>query len=113
MNELILKCIKIHKKTHFAKKKNWILKTSSLYVKSSKSPPEHVDNLDHAQGTCHALGYAKNSEILMSKEPGSIRLNLGAQVLQETALLQQEGWTLWERIAKLNHLKPMKFTELP
>lgn len=30
----------------------------------------------------------KDSEILMSKDPGSIRLNLGSLVFQETALPQ-------------------------
>ena len=32
-----------------------------LYISSSKSPPEHVDSLDHAQGTCHAMDMQKTA----------------------------------------------------
>lgn len=89
---MILKCINIiqnsQKQLTLPRKK--INLEEFLYISSSKSPPEHVDSLDHAQGTCHAMDMPKNSEILMSRDPGSMRLNLGAQVLQETALLQQK-----------------------
>lgn len=80
---------KIHKNNSLCQEKKINLE-EFLYISSSKSPPEHVDSLDHAQGTCHAMDMPKNSEILMSRDPGSMRLNLGAQVLQETALLQQK-----------------------
>ena len=89
---MILKCINILQNSQKQltlprkKTKSWrvlvhfILKIATWTCRQSRPRTGHLP--------CD--GYAKNSEILMSKDPGSMRLNLGAQMLQETALLQQK-----------------------